>query len=62
MVSSAISQPLKIDVMISVMTKILPSPDWFIGLDSLDLCSQGAFRQAVNIQVRVYCVNCQCVH
>ena len=57
MVSSAISQPLKIDVMIlqvSVMTKIVPSPDWFIGLDSLDLCSQGAFRQSVTTQVR-YC-------
>ena len=36
------------------MTKIVPSPDWFIGLDSLDLCSQGAFRQTVTIEVRGY--------
>jgi len=36
--------------MVSVMTKIVPSPDWFIGLDSVDLCSQGAFRQSVNIE------------
>jgi len=30
-----------------VITKIVPSPDWFIGLDSLDLCSQGAFIESV---------------
>eukprot|EP00090_Calanus_glacialis_P017072 TRINITY_DN26679_c0_g1_i1.p1 TRINITY_DN26679_c0_g1~~TRINITY_DN26679_c0_g1_i1.p1 ORF type:complete len:480 (+),score=134.20 TRINITY_DN26679_c0_g1_i1:27-1466(+) len=36
--------------MVSVMTKIVPSPDWFIGLDSLDLCSQGAFRQSVTTE------------
>jgi len=32
---------------VSVMTKLVPSPDWFIGLDSLDLCSQGAFVESV---------------
>lgn len=32
---------------ISLMTKIVPSPDWFIGLDSLDLCSQGSFVDSV---------------
>ena len=28
---------------ISLMTKIVPSPDWFVGLDSLDLCMDGEF-------------------
>ena len=33
------------------MTKLVPSPDWFIGLDSLDLCSQGAFVESVVTEV-----------
>ena len=36
---------------VSVMTKLVPSPDWFIGLDSLDLCSQGAFVESVVTEV-----------
>ena len=36
---------------ISVMTKLVPSPDWFIGLDSLDLCSQGSFVDSVITEV-----------
>ena len=28
---------------VSVLTKIVPSPDWFIGLSSVELCSNGAF-------------------
>jgi len=36
--------------MVSVMTKIVPSPDWFIGLDSVDLCREGAFTQEIIIQ------------
>jgi len=35
---------------VSVMTKIVPSPDWFIGLDSLDLCKEGVFIQEIIIQ------------
>ena len=34
------------------MTKIVPSPDWFIGLDSVDLCDEGAFLETVVIEVR----------
>ena len=30
---------------VSLMTKLVPSPDWFIGLDSLELCSNGSFLQ-----------------
>ena len=33
------------------MTKLVPSPDWFIGLDSLDLCSRGAFVESVVTEV-----------
>ena len=28
---------------VSVLTKIVPSPDWFIGLSSVELCNDGAF-------------------
>jgi len=28
---------------VSLVTKIVPSPDWFVGLDSLELCRGGAF-------------------
>ena len=34
------------------MTKMVPSPDWFIGLDSLDLCSQGSFIESVITEVK----------
>jgi len=36
---------------VSVMTKLVPSPDWFVGLDSLDLCSQGAWLESVITEV-----------
>eukprot|EP00092_Neocalanus_flemingeri_P019836 GFUD01021487.1.p1 GENE.GFUD01021487.1~~GFUD01021487.1.p1 ORF type:complete len:476 (+),score=137.91 GFUD01021487.1:85-1512(+) len=35
---------------VSVMTKLVPSPDWFVGLDSLDLCSQGVFIESVTTE------------
>ena len=28
---------------VSVLTKIVPSPDWFIGLSGVELCNNGAF-------------------
>ena len=28
---------------VSVVTKIVPSPDWFVGLSSVELCNNGAF-------------------
>ena len=39
------------------MTKLVPSPDWFIGLDSLELCSQGSFVESVTTEVMcpLYC-------
>merc|ERR1712088_693962 len=36
--------------LISVVTKIVPSPDWFIGLDSLNLCQEGHFIQSFNTE------------
>ena len=36
---------------ISVITKIVPSPDWFIGLDSVSLCKDGLFIPAFNTEV-----------
>jgi len=39
---------------ISVLTKIVPSPDWFIGLDSLDLCREGEFIDSIAIKVDPY--------
>ena len=38
-----ISLILHMFLQVSVLTKIVPSPDWFIGLSSVELCSNGAF-------------------
>lgn len=35
---------------VSVITKIVPSPDWFIGLDNLDLCQNGKFVDTLRIE------------
>jgi len=36
---------------VSAMTKIVPSPDWFVGLDSLQLCNDGHFIQSFETEV-----------
>ncbi|KAL1506247.1 hypothetical protein ABEB36_005643 [Hypothenemus hampei] len=36
---------------ISLMTKIVPSPDWFIGIDSFDLCVNGNWLDSITIEV-----------
>jgi len=36
---------------VSLVTKLVPSPDWFIGLDSLDLCQGGRFIDALTMEV-----------
>lgn len=38
------------------MTKLVPSPDWFIGLDSLELCSQGSFVESVTTEVSIQAI------
>ena len=35
------------------MSKIVPSPDWFVGLDSLNLCENGHFVDSVTVEVNL---------
>lgn len=35
---------------ISLMAKLVPSPDWFIGLDSLNLCQDNNFIDSITIE------------
>ncbi|XP_046611216.1 spondin-2-like isoform X2 [Neodiprion virginianus] len=37
--------------LVSVISKIVPSPDWFVGLDSYELCSNGRWISNVSVQV-----------
>ena len=34
---------------LSLVTRIIPSPDWFVGIDSLDLCRNGVFVSSVKV-------------
>jgi hypothetical protein len=43
---------------VSVAIRIVPSPDWFVGLDSLELCRNGFWIDAVSIQVRDRDLHC----
>ncbi|WP_375750962.1 spondin domain-containing protein [Vibrio sp. HN007] len=40
--------------LVSVITMIAPSPDWFIGVDSLDLFESGSWKDEVVVQLKVY--------
>lgn len=31
--------------------KIIPSPDWFVGVDSLALCTEGSWLDSITIEV-----------
>ena len=33
---------------VSIITMLAPSPDWFIGIDSVDLCNSGKWRESLN--------------
>jgi hypothetical protein len=33
------------------MAKLVPSPDWFVGLDSLNLCKNGHFIDTLEVEV-----------
>ena len=35
------------------MSKLVPSPDWFVGLDGLDLCENGKFVDSVTVEVLI---------
>ena len=34
---------------VSIITMLAPSPDWFIGIDSVDLCNNGTWRESLNV-------------
>ncbi|XP_026318807.1 spondin-2 [Hyposmocoma kahamanoa] len=36
---------------VSVMARMIPSPDWFIGIDSFDLCVDGNWLDSITIEV-----------
>ena len=36
---------------VSLMSKLVPSPDWFVGIDSLDLCENGRLIDALTVEV-----------
>nr|XP_014285028.2 spondin-1 [Halyomorpha halys] len=36
---------------VSVMSRIIPSPDWFVGLDSFQLCVDGNWLDTITIEV-----------
>ena len=48
---NAVSISIPVSVQISLMTKLVPSPDWFIGLDSLELCQEGSFLESFTTEV-----------
>jgi len=35
---------------VSLVTKLVPSPDWFVGLDSLELCQDGKFIDNIRLE------------
>ncbi|KAI1898431.1 hypothetical protein AGOR_G00072260 [Albula goreensis] len=39
---------------LSLMVKIIPSPDWFVGVDSLNLCKEGQWQQELTLDLHPY--------
>ncbi|XP_018611971.1 spondin-2a [Scleropages formosus] len=39
---------------LSLMVKVIPSPDWFVGIDSLNLCEHNDWRQEVTLDLRPF--------
>ncbi|XP_041368573.1 uncharacterized protein LOC121382950 [Gigantopelta aegis] len=37
---------------LSFVVKVIPSPDWFVGVDSLDLCKNGHWRRKIYAHLR----------
>jgi len=40
-------------VQVSLMSRMIPSPDWFIGIDSFDLCVNGNWLDSITIEVSI---------
>merc|ERR1711913_94254 len=38
---------------VSMLTKLIPSPDWFIGLDSINLCQDNHFIDSITTEVSI---------
>ena len=38
---------------VSLISKLSPSPDWFIGIDSLDLCVDSKWVDSITIEVSI---------
>ena len=34
---------------VSMITMLAPSPDWFVGIDGLDMCNSGTWRESMNV-------------
>lgn len=37
-------------VQVSLISKMVPSPDWFIGIDGFDLCKNGKWLDSITIE------------
>ncbi|KAM9375593.1 spondin-2a [Pholidichthys leucotaenia] len=40
--------------LVSLMVKMIPSPDWFVGVDSLNLCEGSQWKQEVTLDLHPY--------
>lgn len=40
------------DLQVSLVSRIIPSPDWFIGIDSFNLCVNGNWLDSITIEVK----------
>ena len=39
---------------VSLATALIPSPDWFVGVDNLDLCEDGQFRHHLAVDLQLF--------
>lgn len=39
---------------VTLVSMVAPSPDWFVGVSALTLMAEGAWRERVEVQLRVY--------
>lgn len=42
------------DPQLSLMVKVVPSPDWFVGVDSINLCQGGRWEEEVTFDLQPY--------
>ncbi|CAB1337090.1 unnamed protein product [Coregonus sp. 'balchen'] len=43
---------LGLELGLSLMVKVIPSPDWFVGVDSLNLCEGGQWKQEITLDLQ----------